>query len=206
MIHQWIKNNLPENSIIIDSGTANGIDTVFFCETFPSGKVYGFEPIPSSYSITREKTKKFNNVHLENVALGEKNEKRLFNISSNNASSSLLKPTGHLKDHPHITFKKQIEVNVINLDEWSNNIGLEKVDLMWLDMQGYEWYVLNSSPNIMSKTNYIYSEVSKNEQYENGMVYNDFKEWMLTQDFIVEKEFKFYDDGAGNVLFKNSKI
>jgi FkbM family methyltransferase len=205
MIHQWIKNNLPENSIIIDSGTAHGTDTMFFCETFPAGRVYGFEPIPASYSITHEKTKKFSNVHLENVALGEKNEKRFFNISSNKVSSSLLKPTGHLKDHPRITFNKQIEVNVINLDKWANDIGLEKVDLMWLDMQGYEWYVLNSSPNIMSKTNYIYSEVCKKEQYENGMVYDDFKKWMLTQNFVVEKEFKFYDDGAGNVLFKNNE-
>jgi|TARA_B100001094_G_scaffold206709_1_gene200599 FkbM family methyltransferase len=202
MIHEWIKENLPKDSIVVESGTAGGSDTVFFCETFTDGKVYGFEPIKLPYLKAVERTKKFSNVHLENVALGEKAEVSKFYVSSNKASSSLLKPTGHLTDHPRVSFNEQIDVSVINLDEWSKGIGLERVNLMWLDMQGYEWFVLNSSPDIMSKTDYIYSEVVKTEQYENGMVYEDFKKWMLTQNFVVEKEFTFYDDGAGNVLFK----
>jgi len=205
-MHDWIEENLPSDSVIIDSGTAQGSDTEWFCKKFPKGKVYGFEPIPISFSITQGKTRMFDNVHLENVALGKKAEKRKFNFSSNRVTSSLLKPTGHLEAHPSVKFDKEITVDIINLDEWHKENSIEKVNLMWLDMQGYEWYVLNSSPEIMSKTDYIYTEVSSIEMYKDTVLYEDFKNWMLTRNFVVEKEFEFYDDGVGNVLFKRTII
>ena len=73
---------------------------------------------------------------------------------------------------------------------------------MWLDMQGLEPIVIKNYPNIVSKTKFIYSEVSLIETYENVVLYENFKSYMESINFKVVFEDLPWKD-MGNVLFKN---
>lgn len=208
-IKDWIKGNIHEGSTIIEAGACEGIDTVFFSEIVGNGHVYSFEPIPDLYSQALININGRNNVELVNKALSDKNGKSKMYVSDRFGqswgSSSILKPKDHLTNHKDITFKEEIEIDTINLDDWYKDKSINFVDLMWLDLQGYESVVLKSSPLILSKTRYLYTEVSLVELYEDGMIYEKYKSYLEENNFEVVFEEIYWVDG-GNVLFKNKSI
>ncbi len=208
-IKTWIVNNISPASIIIEAGAYDGNDTLFLSEVAHRGAVYSFEPIPDLYSISNSRIFNKPNVKLFNKALSDKNAKEYIYLSdrfgSNWGSSSFLKPKEHLDVHPQITFKSKIEIDCVNLDTFCDIQDISVVDFMWLDMQGYEPVVLFSAPLTLSKTKYIYTEVSLIETYENVMLYPEFRAKLLDLGFeVVFEELPWVD--MGNVLFKNTKI
>ncbi|MBK6479822.1 MAG: FkbM family methyltransferase [Saprospiraceae bacterium] len=76
------------------------------------------------------------------------------------ASSSLLEPKDHLIDHPDTSFKDKIQVQTITLDDWAFQNNISKVDLLWLDMQGFELNMLKASNKILATVKVIHTEVS----------------------------------------------
>lgn len=208
-IHNWIINNLPEKSIIIEAGACEGFDTLFFCNNFPFGQIYSFEPINSLYEQTRIRVSDKNNVNLYNLALSDKTGSKKMHVSDRFGqiwgSSSLLNPKEHLKHNPDITFNTEIDVDMINLDDFILDKNLTKIDLMWLDMQGYEPVVLMSSPISLSMTKYLYTEVSVVENYDGMILYPEFKYFLELNGFEAIYEGLEWVDG-GNVLFENKKL
>jgi len=205
IIHKWILENLSQTPTIVEAGVCDGLDTEFFARSFPNGKIYGFEPIPDLFNQALSLNDKYSNVVLNQLALGESTGTKKIYVSDRFGekwgSSSILKPKDHLTFHKEITFNSELEVKTVNLDDWCQDNGIDKVDLMWLDLQGIEPLVIKSSPKIISKTTYIYSEVSLTETYENVIVYDKFKEYMLDIGFnIVFEDLPWQD--AGNVLFE----
>jgi FkbM family methyltransferase len=157
---------------------------LFFSSIFPKGFIYGFEPHESLYNETIKKTKHLSNVSVEKISLGEKDGKSKFYVSdrfgNDWCSSSLLPPKDHLWFHKEISFKTTIDV--INLDNWAKKNRVFKVDLIWFDIQGEESLVLRSSPEILSKTRYLYTEVSLIENVEK---YNFMKDFLIQNGFEV---------------------
>ena len=207
-IHNFILKNLSNESIIIEAGAADGNDTVFFGKNFPNSKIYSLEPMSSLYNITFKKIQNFNNIHLFNLAFSHTNGRMSLNLAENQdqswGSSSLLKPKLHLEIHPGITFNSKESVETIKLDSFLSMNNIESVDLLWLDLQGVEPDVLMAS-NQLQKVKYIYSEVSVLENYENQILYEDFKKFMIDNGYKVHFEDIRWEDG-GNVLFKNRKF
>ena len=206
IIHKWILENLSQTPTIIEAGMCDGLDTEFFAKSYPDGKIYGFEPIPELFQQSLNRNKNYSNVNLEQLALGEKSEDVKFFVSDRFGekwgSSSMLKPKKHIDVHKDITFNTELNLKVVNLDEWCVGNKINSIELMWLDLQGFEPIVIKSSPNIISKTKFIYSEVSLIETYENVTLYKDFKKYMESMNFRVVFEDLPWED-MGNVLFKN---
>jgi FkbM family methyltransferase len=205
-IHDWIQRFLPRDGIVVEAGTADGHDTVWFAQHFNEGKIYGFEPYTKYFEITKKHTESFPNVELSPFALdAEDGVKELF-ISDLSGelwgSSSLLKPKDHLELFPQITFKQTQKVQTINLDTWFASKGSPDITLLWLDMQGNEPNVLMHAPNILAKTKYLYTEVSYVETYENVILWNDFKTWLQEKGFeVIKKDGNTRD--MGNMLLRN---
>jgi FkbM family methyltransferase len=205
-IHEWILKNIPKNATIIEAGTCEGIDTLFFADNFSEGKIYGFEPIFDLFEKAKNRISNRKNVNIYNMALSDSNGKKTMNVSDRFdetwGSSSLLAPKDHLITNPEITFKKQTEVETIRLDDFVKNNKIDQIDLMWLDMQGYEPIVLKDSLNSLNITKYLYTEVSTLENYEGIILYPEFKIFLEESGFTVVYEELEWQDG-GNVLFAN---
>ena len=198
--------NLPKNSTILEAGIYDGSDTRFFADFFTEGEIYGFEPVPSLFHKASKILENKNNVEIYNKALSDKTGSSKIYLSDRfgavAGSSSLLSPKDHLKMHPQITFKEVINIETINLDEWFKSKNLETIDFMWLDMQGYEPKVLKSALNTLSKTKYLFTEVSLIETYDNVTLYPEYKKFLSENGFeIIEEELPWKD--MGNVLLKN---
>lgn len=206
-IKQWIIQNLNKNSVILEAGIANGEDTLFFSEYFETGKIFGFEPDSKLFEQAKNKLINKDNVFIEQAALSYINSDEIFYISDRFdeawGSSSLLKPKDHLWFHESITFKSTKIVKTIALDDWVEKIQIDKIDLAWLDMQGYEPILLKNSPLALSKINFLYTEVSLIDTYDGVIKYPEYKNWLIENDFSVVFEDLPYQD-MGNVLFKKN--
>ena len=205
-IHDWVSRKLPKNPVIIEAGVYDGRDTAWFATNFPEGQIYGFEPLDEPFNLAYNNLSRFPNVTLCKYALGPKTGDGIMHECDwRSGSSSLRKPTGTLTFHPTIKWIGETQVDVINLDEFCVDNDIKHVDIMWLDMQGSENEVIQSSPNIVSKTKYIYSEVSLMEMYEGVPLLEEYKSNMKEIGFEVVWEDLPWKD-MGDVLFENINL
>ena len=86
-----------------------------------------------------------------------------FNISSNSQSSSLLNFGTHASDYPGVRYVTTIDVSTKRLDE----ILPAEADFQFinLDLQGAEGRALLGLGLLLTKSNYVYTEVNKREVY-----------------------------------------
>ena len=193
---------LPFNPVIVDAGAADGIDTIEMAQIWSKGTIYAFEPIPKIYEKLILNTKKYKNIKCFSYALSNTVELKEIFVSggSSEFSSSLLIPKEHLSEHPEVSFSEKIQVQTLTLDSWAEKNNIDKIDMLWLDLQGAEPSVLKASPKILSTVKLIYTEVSLKELYEGTTLYPEFRDWLKKQNFRVEREELAWED-AGNVLF-----
>lgn len=192
---------LPPHPVIVDAGAHIGTDTIEMAKRWPAARVHSFEPIPSVFERLKTDTSRFPNVTCYQMALSDHSGESTMFVSggTSDGSSSLLPPKEHLNTHPEVTFEEQIKVKVLTLDDWAKEYGIERVDALWLDLQGAEHQVMMASPRIMSSVKAIHLEVSLNEQYSGGSLYPIVKAWLEEQGFEIMTEALAWEDG-GNVL------
>ena len=210
---------LPKNAIILEAGGFNGVDTVKMATRWPGSTIYTFEPVPENFDKLKKNCETFKNVFCFQLALAEKNSTAEFHISEYaakpgvpTASGSLLPPQDHLKHDQEIIFPKTITVPTQTLDTWAKTNNIDRIDFMWLDMQGYELPMLKSGTNVLATVKLIYTEVEFVKAYKDQPIYADVKAWLQTQGFEVlaldfneelafKKEFAPKDRYFGNALF-----
>lgn len=191
---QFIKNTgiLPDNPVIVDAGAYDGKESLMMATRFwPNGNVYAFEPVPDIYERLKKTIARASNITPVNLALSDKNGFAEFYLSyesdtpgQTSMSSSLLKPKDHLL-YAATRFGQSIKVRTSTLDDWAKENNIEKIDFLWLDLQGFELPVLKSSPNIISKAKAIYLEVEFVEAYEGQPKYEEIKNWLESQGFVM---------------------
>lgn len=193
---------IPRNPVIIEAGAHIGLDTEELSRYFPEGEIYAFEPVPDLFLQLSERTRPCKNVHCIPVALSNQAGEAVMYVSGgvSDGSSSLLPPKDHLTDHPDVIFEEKIHVACTTLDDWVAVNNIEKVDLLWLDMQGHELNALKAGSAVLEKVQAIYTEVNLKEVYEGTPLYGELREWLETRNFKVEVEEIPWEDG-GNVLF-----
>lgn len=197
-----LKKYLPTKPVIVDCGAYDGQDSLALHRVL-NGSIHCFEPVPSVYTRLLEGTRKIKEIHTYNLALSDVDGISNFYVSGgeSDGSSSLMQPHMHLKDHPRVTFNEVISVQTKSLDSWAKDNNITHVDLLWLDMQGFELSMLKASRIILDTVKVIHTEVSTRETYKNASLYSDVKTFLESKGFtmIIEAIPAGWD--MGNVLF-----
>lgn len=198
-----LKKYLPTNPVIIDCGAHDGADTVQLARLFENGTVHAFEPIEELFTKLKSRNNPNKNIKYYQLALADKNGKMDFYVSegASDASSSLMEPVAHLVDHPDTTFNNKITVNTSTLDNWAMENNIFKVDMLWLDMQGYEMKMLEESKVILNTVSAIHTEVSTKETYKGVATYDVYRSFLEDKGFKVTIEAIPKGWDMGNVLF-----
>lgn len=193
---------LPKAPVIVEAGAHTGVDTIELARQWPKGVVHAFEPVPALFDQLEDRTRSLVNVRRSRLALSDRAGKQVLHLSegASDGSSSLLPPERHLEVHPEVRFEKRIEVDTVTLDGWAEQQGIDRIDFLWLDMQGMEPAVLRASPRMLARVRAIHTEVSLMPVYAQSVLYPEFRAWMETQGFEVAREVLPYPD-MGNVLF-----
>ena len=149
-----------EPRIIIDAGAHIGEYTKLFLKNFSKiKKVYCFEPHGNIFRILRNNFKKKNKTKCINKALGDKIEKKFFNEGYHQRSSTFLeinKNSFFYKIKSLILFGKIADltkeikkVEITTIDSYFED--KINIDILKIDVEGYELNVLKGASNLMKK-------------------------------------------------------
>jgi FkbM family methyltransferase len=135
---------------IVDLGSNVGISIVYFLETYKNARLYGFEP--TSYCWNRLKKTVGSNarVTIEQKALDEK---------GNSTATIYNHPNGHVGSSNYPMHEGVPEnVSTITLDEIIEKYDLQEIDILKIDIEGFEYEVCKAS-KLKSRARYIMAEV-----------------------------------------------
>ena len=129
-------------------------------------KVYGFEANPKNFQLLNYNISlnKINNVDVKNIAIGETEKK--VNINHNTIN------TGNSSIASSIDKNKSL----INMKKLDNLIKEERIDMIIMDIEGYEVNAIKGATHVLKKTDYLYIEYAPEQLITFGMEKADFIE------------------------------
>ncbi|AOO66671.1 FkbM family methyltransferase [Sulfurospirillum halorespirans] len=132
--------------VIIEGGLADGINTIEFLLLMPQvEKVYGFEPLYHAYEHPH-KVYLNANPKVEILTQGLWNENTTLAIDT---SSEL--PLARVAPLKEADFASQIEIEVVSIDTFAAQRGIEKVDFIKFDIEGAELNALKGAFKTLQK-------------------------------------------------------
>lgn len=185
--------------IYFDIGAHRGKFLNLFKKIYENGSFYCFEPniTAHNYLISNFQSKKTN---FFNLAVGKKNEiaKMIINpidltntFSKVNFNSKYLKLKNFLLSINKKINETQIKkIKVIKLDNFCIKNNIKKIDILKIDVEGFELQVLQGANKILNKTNYVLIEIQNNKMYKNYSK-KKIESFLEKKKFKLIKKFKF---------------
>jgi FkbM family methyltransferase len=154
-----------ERPTIFDVGANAGQSIEWFKRVWPAGILHSFEPSPTTFESLKANTSLYNDVHLNNVALGKEPAKMELLESTDSSMSSLLEPGKYAWG----TLKGKTEIDVITIDDYCATHAIGQIDILKIDTQGYEYEVLQGAARMFQRNGIklIFLEIIFSEQYKN---------------------------------------
>ena len=150
-----VKEAVRTARVIFDVGANIGGTSLFFASNNQHASIYSFEPQVETFEKARRNIglNTFNNIHLLNMGLGAvKESKKLYRVIENNPAMNRIMP-GDLS-YPFTL------VQISTLDEFCYEQGIEQVDFLKIDVEGYEYFVLVGGTKIITASHpVIYLEL-----------------------------------------------
>lgn len=112
------------------------------------GKVWAIEPSPENFSTLIDNIKLQNNENIKafNFAIGDKNGEIEFIISKKSNWSKIKEEKDHIEPGDKI-----IKVPLKTLDSFSEESNFEKIDLLRMDVEGYENKIIEGATQFLRK-------------------------------------------------------
>ena len=139
--------------IVFDIGANVGQTAIRMAERFPGSTIYSFEPEPSAYERLQRNVDSLPQVRLYNQAAG-----------SEEATMSMHRPRGSdlytLDSCNGQTATEGVEVSVTTIDRVCQTEGIDQIDILKTDTEGFDVAVLEGAKELLSrrKVRFIYSE------------------------------------------------
>lgn len=174
--------------IILDIGSRDLEQSKELHTIFPQAHIHAFEPNPESYTKCLEDCPSYITVH-PCAVLDYDGETKFYNVpqDENKGASSIFEPTEHVVGVDMMTIDK-ITVPCTRIDTWAKEIGIDTIDLCWIDVQGAEIPVLQSFGVLLDRVQAIATEAETgalyygNRKYEPTQ-YNDLRKFLEERSF-----------------------
>ena len=210
-IKKYLKFNIfLKKPIIFDIGSHEGKMVKLFFEVYKNAKIHCFEP--NKLLIKKLIKLKKKNLFINNNAVGKIEQIKKINFNEIDLTSTLAQVN---QSSLYLNFKnfiigkeKSVSKNftrVITLDAYCKKKYISNIDLIKIDVEGYEYMVLLGSKNIIKKSKYIIIEIQKNNMYKNYSI-KKIENFLKKNNFHLMKSFSFPFMFFQDRLYRNKNI
>ena len=153
-----IRRNLIGESVIIDIGANIGNHSIYFSKMNINNTIYGFEPLAETYNMLKRNIElnHLSNVNIYNIALGDKvgyGEIELNGYKTHNLGLTKVK------------YSNKKDIRFDTLDNFVTKNHITGINLVKIDVEGFEAYVLEGMKDVIKKFNpYIWIEILKENE------------------------------------------
>jgi FkbM family methyltransferase len=144
LAHNELYKLCAKGNIIFDIGTNIGCVLMNFSKQVGvNGYVYGFEPDRINYKKCMQNLglNSFHNISVQQCGLGEKQENKVMTIHSE--SNRGMNRISNTTSNPNIQNNEFVTINT--LDNFIKEQNIQKVDLLKIDVEGYEFNILKGA-------------------------------------------------------------
>lgn len=138
--------SVKSDDIVLDCGSNLGLFSIVVSGR--CNKVYAFEPVPDTNKYICEASRIHKNMELVDKALGSYTGKVKFSMQRNLNFSNRILPESDKKED---TFINSDLVDIITIDEFVKEYGLERVDFIKSDIEGAERDMLRGAVQTLKK-------------------------------------------------------
>lgn len=138
------------NPVIVDLGCNTGLVAEYWMRLNPNTHYYAFDMMKECILAAQDRLSKYKVVSCFDYALGDKNESTDINYeSATDCANSLNRASG----------KKRRTVQMRRLDDVQEIADIKEIDLLKVDVEGFEEPVLDGAIKTLAKSQYVVIEL-----------------------------------------------
>lgn len=172
---------------IFDVGANEGQTAVAYAAAFHPERIYSFEPNPITFQKLSRIAETHPMIRPINAALGDVSEKRKMILTGYNCTDSLLKPSNEARRYlgDIMLEKGTADIKTFTLDTFREESKIDHLDLLKLDVQGFEMQVLKGARQTLKekKISLILAEVNFVSLYEGQAYFHEIYNELLGHGF-----------------------
>lgn len=170
--------------VIFEVGSRYGSESKKLKEIFPDSVIYAFECNPNTVNTCRDNLSNIPGIQFYDFGLGEKEEKLPFfsYVKDNDGASSFFKRTDF-----ETTQLCTGTVDIKRLDNFVYENSITNIDLLCMDVQGYELNILKGAGDFLDNIKYIILEEPKKglvSPYKGAPSSEEIKNFMDSKNFV----------------------
>jgi FkbM family methyltransferase len=185
-----IENLLDTHGVFIDAGANQGEFSIAAARIVPQGKVFAFEPVTRFREKLKENIRlnNFENIHVIPVALGEQegalpiydNPEPFYDGTKHEGLPSLFVSKTRSFAHEVVPVRR--------LDDVLDELGILRVDVIKLDIEGAEWIALRGAVNTLARCRpTLILEIGRETCQAAGYEPEALVEWLTSMNYRIEK-------------------
>jgi FkbM family methyltransferase len=169
---------------IVYVGAHIGTTALRLDDAFPEREFYLFEPVPQAYEKLVDNTIGRRNMRCFKLAAGSQEGRRTMFVDSFLPASSLLPYEAiATQEFPFLGNQTNIEVNIRPLDSVLHECKVKNVDLLLMDVQGYEDEVLRGAAQALASCKVVISELSLEVLYVRSATFDSLYQTLMAEGF-----------------------
>lgn len=192
--------------IIFDVGAHHGESIARFKEMYEQAHIHSFEADAENFVVLKERFGARNRVTLNNFGVGSAPATKIFHrnrksdtsgFNAVNQDSKWAKLRSRQHNVPVGSFtEKSYEVQIGTLDDYIDAAGIDYVDILKIDTQGYEDEVLNGAQKALraQRIGVVETELILSDIYERSLSFMDIEKLLLPHGYRL-----YAIDQAGNM-------
>lgn len=178
---------VQSQDVVLDIGVNIGFYLLNFAKKANQGNVYGFEPNPTVFEFAKKNCElnQFQHVKLNNIGLGH--------VASSFQMAQINDNLGMNKIVTEST-SGSFTVQVQRLDDFVNQENITKVDVMKIDVEGFEMNVLLGAEEVINKNKpFLFIEIDEANLNGNKASFQMMSTWLTNKGYVIKNAFSLED-------------
>ena len=174
---------------VFDVGAHEGQTAIKLLDAFPRAQIYSFEPHDASFAELRKLADASSRLIATQAAVGDAAGTATFFVNKATVTNSLLKAAQGSNDFlvrpDEMDLVTEVRVPVVTLDGFCADRSLARIDLLKLDVQGFEIRALEGARGLLGSGSvpFVYLEVSFVPTYEHQPLFPEVYQYLFDRGY-----------------------